>query len=73
METNTRIESWEREIDRRAGLRVPSARLTYRPVEERTKDFNEACLGYTPETARLEASLHPMSGTSGLCVSLPAA
>ena len=56
METNTRIESWEREIDRRAGLRVPSARLTYRPVEERTQDFNEACLGYTPETARLEAS-----------------
>jgi len=31
-------------------------RLDYRPVEERIKDFDEACLGFSPETACLEAS-----------------
>ncbi|MFB0536864.1 MAG: FAD-dependent oxidoreductase [Anaerolineae bacterium] len=31
-------------------------RLDYRPVEERIKDFDEACLGFSPDTARLEAS-----------------
>jgi glutamate synthase (NADPH/NADH) small chain len=56
MKPNPTIESWERPIDRRASLHVPSPRLDYRPVEERIQDFNEACLGYTIETARLEAS-----------------
>ena len=56
MKMNAPVESWERQIDRRARLRVPSPRLEYRPAEERARDFNEACLGYTPETARMEAS-----------------
>lgn len=36
--------------------RVLAPRLDYRPVEERIRDFDEACLGFSPETARLEAS-----------------
>jgi glutamate synthase (NADPH/NADH) small chain len=56
MKNRDQIESWERDIDRRTSLHLPSPRLEYRPLEERIKDFNEACLGYTPETARIEAS-----------------
>lgn len=37
-------------------MRLPALRLTYRPVEERVQDFDEACQGFTPETARVEAS-----------------
>jgi glutamate synthase (NADPH/NADH) small chain len=37
-------------------LRLPALRLNYRPVEERVQDFDEACQGFTPETARVEAS-----------------
>ena len=40
----------------RERLELPALRLNYRPVEERIQDFNEACKGFTPETARLEAS-----------------
>ena len=36
--------------------RILAPRLDYRPVEERITDFDEACLGFSPETARLEAS-----------------
>lgn len=56
MNEDQRIESWEREIDRRARLYLPPPRLDYRPVGQRSRDFEEACLGFTPETARLEAS-----------------
>ena len=35
---------------------ILSPRLDYRPVEERIKDFDEACLGFSPEAARVEAS-----------------
>lgn len=56
MATDILVESWEREIDRRARLRLPPPRLDYRPVDQRIRDFEEACLGFTPETARLEAS-----------------
>ncbi len=45
-----------REIDRRARLHLPAAWLDYRPVAERTRDFEEACRGFTPEQAREEAS-----------------
>ncbi|NIO70954.1 MAG: oxidoreductase FeS-binding subunit, partial [Anaerolineae bacterium] len=37
-------------------MQIFAPRLDYRPVEERIKDFDEACLGFSPETARLEAS-----------------
>jgi glutamate synthase (NADPH/NADH) small chain len=40
----------------RERLRLPALRLSYRPVEERIQDFEEACQGFTPETARVEAS-----------------
>jgi len=40
----------------RERLRLPALRLNYRPVEERIEDFDEACQGLTPETARVEAS-----------------
>jgi len=40
----------------RERLRLPALRLNYRPVEERIRDFKEACQGFTPETARVEAS-----------------
>jgi glutamate synthase (NADPH/NADH) small chain len=40
----------------RERLRLPALRLSYRPVEERTQDFEEACQGFTAETARVEAS-----------------
>lgn len=56
MTKQIRVESWERELDRRASLRLPSPRLDYRPVEERITDFAEACTGFTPETARQEAA-----------------
>lgn len=56
MTDQIRVESWERAIDRRARLHQPSPRLDYRPVEDRIQDFEEACLGFTPETARQEAS-----------------
>jgi len=36
--------------------RILAPRLDYRPVEERIKDFDEACLGFSPQTARMEAS-----------------
>jgi glutamate synthase (NADPH/NADH) small chain len=56
MTNKKQIASWERDIDRRASLRIKAMRLEYRPVEERIQDFDEACLGFTPETARVEAS-----------------
>lgn len=56
MNTIQHTDTWEREIDRRARLYLPSPRLDYRPVEERIKDFNEACLGFNPQTASQEAS-----------------
>jgi glutamate synthase (NADPH/NADH) small chain len=56
MKKKTRVETWEREIDRRARLRIPAPRLDYRPAEERIKDFEEACLGFSLDTAREEAS-----------------
>lgn len=37
-------------------MQVLTPRLDYRPVEERIEDFDEACLGFSPETARVEAS-----------------
>lgn len=40
----------------RERLRLPALRLSYRPVEERIQDFEEACEGFTAETARVEAS-----------------
>ncbi len=40
----------------RERLELPALRLNYRPVEERIQDFQEACKGFTPETARIEAS-----------------
>ena len=40
----------------KSNMQILAPRLDYRPVEERIKDFNEACLGFSPETARLEAS-----------------
>jgi len=40
----------------RERLRLPALRLNYRPVEERIHDFEEACQGFTPETAQVEAS-----------------
>jgi glutamate synthase (NADPH/NADH) small chain len=49
-------ETWERAIDRRARLLLPTPRLDYRPVEERISDFKEACMGFDPQSARLEAS-----------------
>jgi len=39
-----------------SNTRILAPRLDYRPVEERIKDFDEACLGFSPEKARLEAS-----------------
>ncbi len=45
-----------RPIDRRSRLYLPASRLDYRPVEERIRDFEEACRGFTEETARAEAS-----------------
>ncbi len=56
MNDNKRYESWERQLDRKARLRIPASRLDYRPADVRMRDFEEACLGFTPETARLEAS-----------------
>jgi len=56
MNSNTRIEAGELEIDRRERLRLPAPRLDYRPVEERIRDFAEACQGFSPETARAEAA-----------------
>ncbi len=40
----------------KSNAHILAPRLDYRPVEERIKDFDEACLGFSPETARLEAS-----------------
>ncbi|MGD8998420.1 MAG: FAD-dependent oxidoreductase [Anaerolineae bacterium] len=40
----------------RERLRLPALRLSYRPIEERIQDFEEACQGFTAETARVEAS-----------------
>jgi glutamate synthase (NADPH/NADH) small chain len=56
MNADSRIETGALEIDRRARLRLPAPRLDYRPVEERVRDFGEACQGFSPDTARLEAS-----------------
>lgn len=56
MNEQTRIETWERDIDRKARLRIPAPRLDYRPVEDRTRDFEEACLGFSLESAQNEAS-----------------
>lgn len=56
MTNQLHTESWERTLDRRARLNLPSPRLDYRPVKDRIQDFEEACLGFTPETARQEAS-----------------
>jgi glutamate synthase (NADPH/NADH) small chain len=43
-------------MDRRERLRISVPRLDYRPVEERVQDFDEACLSFSLETARIEAS-----------------
>lgn len=56
MNVQTRIETWERDIDRKARLRIPAPRLDYRPAEERIQDFDEACLGFSLEAAQEEAS-----------------
>jgi len=56
MSSNPRIDAGESDMDRRERLRIPVPRLDYRPVQERSKDFDEACLGFSPETARIEAS-----------------
>lgn len=56
MDEQAQIETWEREIDRKARLRLPAPRLDYRPAEERIRDFEEACLGFTLDTAKEEAS-----------------
>lgn len=56
MNSNTRIEAGELEIDRRERLHLPAPWLDYRPVEERIRDFDEACQGFSPETARAEAA-----------------
>jgi glutamate synthase (NADPH/NADH) small chain len=56
MDTVTMDEVETRAIDRRECLHVPAARLDYRPVEERIRDFEEACQGFAPEQARDEAS-----------------
>ncbi len=45
-----------RAIDRRRRLHLPAPRLDYRPVAERIRDFEEACQGFSEETARAEAS-----------------
>ena len=56
MEGIKRKETWEHDIDRKARLRIPPPRLDYRPVEERVQDFEEACLGFSLESAMEEAS-----------------
>jgi glutamate synthase (NADPH/NADH) small chain len=56
MSEQTRIETWEREIDRKARLRIPAPRLDYRPAKDRVQDFDEACLGFSLESAQKEAS-----------------
>jgi glutamate synthase (NADPH/NADH) small chain len=40
----------------KSNTQILAPRLDYRPVEERIRDFEEACLGFSPETARMEAS-----------------
>jgi len=37
-------------------MQVLTPRLDYRPVEERIKDSDEACLGFSPEAARAVGS-----------------
>ena len=44
------------DLGARERLRLPALRLNYRPVEERIQDFEEACQGFTAESARVEAS-----------------
>jgi glutamate synthase (NADPH/NADH) small chain len=56
LKSNARIDTWERDIDQQEQPRTPVPRLDYRPVEERIQDFDEACLGFSLETARMEAS-----------------
>ena len=56
MSDNAQVDPLQRDIDRRERLRIPAPRLEYRPLEERVQDFEEACLGFSPETARVEAS-----------------
>ena len=45
-----------KDLGDRERLRLPALRLSYRPIEERIQDFEEACERFTPETARVEAS-----------------
>lgn len=56
MKNHKRTEAWERAIDRRERLGIPASRLDYRPAQERIRDFDEACLGFSLETAMAEAS-----------------
>lgn len=56
MKSDLRDMAEERQIDRREHLWLAAPRLAYRSVEERGRDFNEACLGFTPDTARAEAA-----------------
>ncbi|MGD2179302.1 MAG: NAD(P)-binding protein, partial [Anaerolineae bacterium] len=57
MANNTAINEVSLEdLGDRERLRLPALRLSYRPVEERIQDFEEACQGFTAETARVEAS-----------------
>ncbi len=51
-----RTETWERDIDRKGRLRIPAPRLDYRHVEDRIQDFEEACMGFSLESAQEEAS-----------------
>jgi glutamate synthase (NADPH/NADH) small chain len=56
MADQIRIEAWERDLDRKARLRIPASRLDYRPADDRVQDFEEACLGFSLLTAQEEAS-----------------
>jgi glutamate synthase (NADPH/NADH) small chain len=56
MNDSAQVDPLQRDIDRRERLRIPAPRLEYRPLKERVQDFEEACLGFSPETARVEAS-----------------
>jgi len=52
----------------RERLQLPALRLNYRPVEERINDIEEACEGFTPETARIEASRCIQCPTPAACI-----
>jgi glutamate synthase (NADPH/NADH) small chain len=49
-------ENADRVIARKERLQIPHLPYPKRPPEERVQDFAEIVIGYTPETARLEAA-----------------